>query len=229
LARRGKLIYDEELYGRSFVFEDRRDAGEALAEACSEVLGRAGLVYAIPRGGVPVAIPVAEALGAELDLLICRKLLIPWNREAGFGAVGPDGSVFVDRELADLLGLPEEAIEAAVEEQLREIAARNGRLRGGKGYPRSLSGLRVVLVDDGVAAGFTMGAALRFLGARGPGELVVAVPTGHARSLLRLSREADLVICLNVRSGPIFAVADAYRRWRDLTDEDVLRALGHRG
>ena len=226
LAKRGKLIYDEDLTGLEGVFKDRQEAGEALGKACSEVLGEADLVYAIPRGGVPVAVPVAEALDAELDLLICRKLLIPWNREAGFGAVGPDGSVFVDRDFARYLGLSERAIREAVEEQLREISWRNERLRGGRGYPASLEGKKVVLVDDGVAAGYTMSAALRFVKARRPREAVVAVPTGHLPSLLRLSSEADLVICLNVRSGYVFAVADAYRSWRDLTDQDVLEILG---
>ncbi len=225
LARVGNLVYDEELFGLEGVFEDRRDAGERLAEACSSLLKKADLVYAIPRGGVPVAVPVARALKAELDLLLCRKLLIPWNREAGFGAVNPDGRVFVDEEFARALGLSDRAVEEAVREQMDEMERRNKALRSGRPYPEGLEGLRVVLVDDGIAAGYTMSAALEFVRARRASEVVIAVPTGCLSSVLRLSRACDLLLCLNVRPGPIFAVADAYRRWRDLTDEDVLRAL----
>jgi len=224
LVRTGRVLYDEELLGLMGVFEDRGHAGALLAEACVQAIRSADLVYAIPRGGVPVAVPVAGALGAELDLLICRKLLIPWNREAGFGAVSPDGHVYVDQRLARALGLTREEVREAIDEQLREVAQRNERLRGGRGYPR-LDGKRVVLVDDGIAAGYTMGAAAKFVRARGASELVIAVPTGHLEAVLRLAELADLLICLNLRSGPVFAVADAYRRWRDLTDEDVLRAL----
>ena len=226
LARTGNLIYDEELFGRERVFKDRSDAGLRLAEACSTVLGHVDMVYAIPRGGVPVAIPVARALKAELDLLLCRKLLIPWNREAGFGAVSPDGHVFVDEEFARMLGLSKRAVEEAVREQLEEMERRNKALRSGRPYPDSLEGLRVVLVDDGIAAGYTMSAALRFVKAKKASEAIVAVLTGSLGSVLRLARACDLLICLNVRPGPFFAVADAYERWRDLTDEDVLRALG---
>lgn len=224
LAREGKLVYDRELTDRVRVFADRHEAGLLLARACGQVLGSADLIYAIPRGGAPVGVPVAEALGAELDLLICRKLLIPWNKEAGFGAVRPDGRFFVDERLATFLGLSEHDIEEAIREQLREVEERNKRLRAGRPYP-GLEGKRVVLVDDGVAAGYTMRAALGFVRDKGAREAVIAVPTGHIRALEALAGEADLVICLNVRSGPFFAVADAYERWRDLTDDDVLEAL----
>ena len=225
LTRTGNLVYDEELFGRERVFRDRSDAGLRLAEACSAVLEHVDIVYAIPRGGVPVAVPVARALKAELDLLLCRKLLIPWNREAGFGAVSPDGHVFVDEEFARMLGLSKQVIEEAVREQLEEMERRNKALRAGRPYPDSLEGQKVVLVDDGIAAGYTMSAALRFVRAKKASEAIIAVPTGSLGSVLRLSRACDLLICLNVRPGPFFAVADAYERWRDLTDEDVLRAL----
>ncbi|PCN50433.1 phosphoribosyltransferase [Candidatus Geothermarchaeota archaeon ex4572_27] len=165
LVRLGNLYYDEELLDRVGVFADREDAGDRLGSACREVLGSADAVYAIPMGGVPVGAGVAKALSATLDLLICRKLLIPWNREAGFGAVAPDGTVYVDRELARQLGLGDEDVRAAVEEQLEEVKRRNRVLRGGRGYP-SLAGKAVVVVDDGIAAGYTMRAAVEFLRCR---------------------------------------------------------------
>lgn len=224
LVRLGNLYYDEELLDRVGVFADREDAGDRLGSACREVLGSADAVYAIPMGGVPVGAGVAKALSATLDLLICRKLLIPWNREAGFGAVAPDGTVYVDRELARQLGLGDEDVRAAVEEQLEEVKRRNRVLRGGRGYP-SLAGKAVVVVDDGIAAGYTMRAAVEFLRRRGARRVCVAVPTGHGSSVMAIAGIADVVICLNVRCGPIFAVADTYREWKDLTDEDVMRYL----
>ena len=224
LERRGKLVYDEELLGKTYVFRDRWEAGSKLGEACREVLGSAHYVLAVPMGGVPVGIRVSEKLGSKLDLILCRKLLIPWNREAGFGAVDPDGRVFVDGGLVRALGLSQDEVEAAIEEQLNEIKLRNEVLRGGRPHP-DLRGLRVVLVDDGVAAGYTMSAAVNFSRSKGAREVVVATPTGSLDSLKRLAGHADLVLCLNVRSGPWFAVADAYAEWRDLDFEDVLRYL----
>jgi len=227
LSRRGNVVYDEELLGKFHVFKDRFHAGELLGEACRSVLDRADYVFAVPMGGVPVGLMVSKALGSEFDILICRKLLIPWNREAGFGAVSPDGNYFVDEAFARSIGLSDQDIQEAVEEQLEEIRRRNELLRRGRGYP-SLEGLRVVLVDDGVAAGYTMAAAIGFVKSRKAREVVIATPTGCLDSLLRLSRSVDLMVCLNIRSGPWFAVADAYQEWRDLDYEEVLSLLRER-
>ncbi len=224
LARRGNIVYDRDLAEKSFIFKDRVDAGRKLAEACKQVIGEVDYVYAVPRGGVPVGVQVALTLKSKFDLIICRKLLIPWNREAGFGVVDPDGNVFVDEVFAAMIGLTEEDIEQAIREQLGEIKHRNEVLRGGKPYPK-LNGRSVILVDDGVAAGYTMNAAVNFVKNRGASKVYIAVPTGHYRSLLKLSGKVDLILCLNVRSGPWFAVADAYINWCDLTDEDVMKYL----
>jgi len=228
LSRRGNVVYDEELLGKFHVFKDRLHAGKLLGEACRSVLGGADYVLAVPMGGVPVGLMVSKALSSKFDILICRKLLIPWNREAGFGAVSPDGSYFVDEAFARSIGLSDRDIQEAVEEQLEEIRKRNELLRQGRGYP-SLEGLRVVLVDDGVAAGYTMTAAVEFVKSRKAGEVIIAVPTGCLDPLLKLSRHVDLIVCLNIRSGPWFAVADAYVEWRDLDYEDVLNLLETRG
>lgn len=228
LSRRGNVVYDEELLGKFHVFKDRLHAGKLLGEACRFVLGRADYVFAVPMGGVPVGLMVSRALNSEFDILICRKLLIPWNKEAGFGAVSPDGSYFVDEAFARSIGLSDRDIEEAVEEQLEEIRRRNELLRQGRSYP-SLENLKVVLVDDGVAAGYTMTAAVEFVRSRKAREVVIATPTGCLDSLLRLSRSVDLVVCLNIRSGPWFAVADAYMEWRDLDYEAVLNLLRELG
>lgn len=227
-SRRGNIVYDEELLGKLYVFKDRSHAGKLLGEACRSVLGGADYVFAVPMGGVPVGLMVSKALNSKFDILICRKLLIPWNREAGFGAVSPDGSYFVDKAFARSIGLSDSDIQEAVEEQLQEIRRRNELLRGGRDYP-SLEGLRVVLVDDGIAAGYTMTVAIGFVRSKKAREVVIVTPTGCLDSLLRLSKSVDLIVCLNVRSGPWFAVADAYVEWRDLNYEEVLSLLREHG
>lgn len=223
LARSGKLIYDESLYGRFWVFEDRLDAGRKLADALREISENFDLIMAIPRGGIPVAFEVAREFGVRMDILIARKILIPWNREAGFGAVSPDGRYFVDEELARILGLGESEIEEALREQMLEIESRKRILRLGKPYER-LNGTSVVVVDDGIAAGYTMVAAVEFLRRMGAEKVLVAVPTACQDTLGRLENLADLIVALNLRRSP-FAVADAYKRWRDLDDSDVLKIL----
>ncbi|MHC1628340.1 MAG: phosphoribosyltransferase [Candidatus Nezhaarchaeales archaeon] len=228
LTQTGKIIYDEELLGKLHVFKDRLHAGRELGTACREVLKEVDYVLAVPMGGIPVGVMVSKEFNAKFDIVICRKLLIPWNREAGFGAVDPDGRYFVDEAFARSIGLSDHDIKEAIEEQLNEIKRRNEVLRGGRGYP-SYDGLRVTIVDDGVAAGYTMTAAMNFVKSRGAKEVVIAVPTGCLESLLRLSDKADLIICLNVRSGPWFAVADAYVEWKDLEYGDVLDILRKAG
>ena len=228
LSRKGNIVYDEEVLGKFGVFRDRLHAGELLGEACRLALGRADCVLAVPMGGVPVGLMVSKALKSSFDIVICRKLLIPWNREAGFGAVGPDGSYFVDEPLVRSIGLSDRDIQEAVREQVEEIKRRNELLRQGREYP-SLDGLRVVLVDDGVAAGYTMRAAVEFANSKKAKEVVIATPTGCLDSLLKLSKIVDLIVCLNIRSGPWFAVADAYVEWRDLDYEDVLSLLRKHG
>jgi predicted phosphoribosyltransferase len=221
----GNIVYDLDLYNRHGVFNDRFDAGIKLSNACREVFDHVDYVFAIPMGGVPIGVEIAKALNAEFDLLICRKLLIPWNREAGFGAVDPDGNVYVDLEFARELGLTESDVESAVKEQLNEIEKRNVRLRGGRPYP-NLEGKSVILVDDGIAAGYTMNSAIKFCRKRGANKISIAVPTGSTRSVKLLSQYVDLILCLNLRDDIWFAVADAYKFWRDLNEDDIMKLLG---
>lgn len=224
LSQKGKLVYSEELLGKFYVFKDRLQAGILLGEACRQVIKEADYVLAVPMGGVPIGLMVSKALKAKFDIIICRKLLIPWNKEAGFGAVNPDGSYFVDQAFAMSLGLSDHDIENAVREQIEEIRRRNELLRRGRDYPR-FNDLRVVLVDDGVAAGYTMKAAIDFVKSRSAKKVFVAVPTGCLESLMKFSEHADLIVCLNIRSGPWFAVADAYVEWKDLDYDYVVRLM----
>lgn len=221
LVRDGNIIWDEELREKYYVFKDRVDAGRKLAEACKILFKNIDIVYAIPYGGVPIGYEVAKELDSSFDLLICRKLLIPWDREAGFGAIDPDGNIYVDEDFTSYLGLSKSEIESAINEQLNEIRNRNKILRGDRPYP-SLNGKSVILVDDGIAAGYTMSIAVKFVRNKMADNIIVASPTGSLRSIIRLAKQVDYILCLNIRSSEVFAVADAYVRWRDLTDRDIM-------
>jgi putative phosphoribosyl transferase len=159
-----------------------------------------------------------------LDIIIARKLQIPFNPEAGFGAMGPDGEVIVNEELLSQLRLTEEAVKAQIKKTEEVIRKRDHLFRAGKPFP-SCKDRSVIVVDDGLASGYTMLAALKYIRKKIPSRLIAAVPTGTARTIKKILTETDEVICLNARSGFSFAVADAYRNWYDLTDEDVLTIL----
>ncbi|BEP18365.1 phosphoribosyltransferase [Pyrofollis japonicus] len=182
---------------------------------------RPRIVYAIPAGGVPVGIVVAERLGAVLDVVPVKKATFPWTTEAGFGAVAPGGTVVVDKAVAALLG--EEVAEEQVARASEAVKRRLALLRGTPRYPR-LDNTPVLVVDDGIAAGWTMVAATRFLNGLGA-RVYAAAPTGSIDGSKRVAEEARRVAVLNLRGGPVFAVADAYVEWRDLGDDKVLEML----
>ena len=213
-----------ELREKEAVFRDRRHAGQVLAGMLAAAGEGEGVVLALPAGGVPVAIPVAEALGMTLDVAVVSKILLPWNTEAGYGAVAFDGTVRINDELVRRLGLDEAAIAEGVEETRRKVERRKRLFRGERPFPE-LAGRTVIVIDDGLASGFTMLAALEAIGGKGAGRRVVAVPTGHAGSVEAVAREAEAVYCANIRSRYPFAVAAAYRTWRDVAEADVAGML----
>ncbi|MEJ2183136.1 MAG: phosphoribosyltransferase family protein [Nitrospirota bacterium] len=217
----GRLLEDRTLRDRRFIFRDRVDAGRRLAEFLRAEARGDELVLGIPAGGVPVGYALMKGLGLAFDLLVVRKLRIPGNPEAGFGALAPDGRMVLNDTLLRGLGLGREDIEREAERTRKVMEHRNETYRHGRPFP-DVRGRRVIVTDDGLASGYTMLAALGFLGRRGAGSLVVAVPTASLRTVRTVQREADLVACLNVRSGFPFAVAEAYMHWHDLTDEEVM-------
>ena len=156
-----------------------------------------------------------------LDLIIVRKIQLPWTTEAGFGALDPAGQAILNEDLLRRMPLSPEEIEAQVKKTAAVMRQREERLRGGKPYAR-LDGQTALVVDDGLASGYTMRAALQFLKAQGAARLIVAVPTGSERTVWDLLPLVDELYCLNVRGGFSFAVADAYENWYDLTEEEVL-------
>lgn len=206
------------------LFRDREDAGIKLAEMLKEYEGGNALVLAIPAGGVPVATSMARKLKLELDLAVVSKITLPWNTEVGYGAVAFEGTVKLNKEMISQMGLTMEEIEEDVEEAKRKVERRYHKFRGSAPFP-DLSSRTVILIDDGVASGFTMLVAVEALKNKGANKLVVAVPTAHLQTLEKLSKEVYRIYCANIRGGWGFAVADAYQTWYDVEEEVVLDIL----
>ncbi len=220
-----KIVEEPSYRERTFVFRDRFHAGKILAEKLREYgSNREALVLAVPAGGVPVGYVVAREIAVLMDVVVVRKAQIPWNPEAGFGAVTWDGEIVLNESLLGSLVLTERMIEESIMKTRRIIQERIRMFRGDRPMP-DLRGKTVILVDDGLASGFTMLAAARSVRKREPEKVVVAVPTASLRAVQLLRSEADEIVCLNIRSGPIFAVADAYKNWYDLSDEEVVEIL----
>jgi predicted phosphoribosyltransferase len=221
----GDITDNPRLREQRFVFLDRHDAGKQLGAFIKTLHAVSHpLVLAIPAGGVPVGREVAAALGAPLSLAIVRKIRIPGTTESGFGAVTWDGQVLINERLREALGLSSADVDEAVAETRENVSARVARFTGGRPVP-AMEGKTVILIDDGLASGFTMLAAIQSVRERYPARIVVAVPTASASSAALVSRQADTLVCLNIRSGRTFAVAEAYREWYDLDDREVLEEL----
>lgn len=222
-ALRG-LVERADLRDREAVFQDRAHAGALLTRMLAPCAD-APRVLAIPAGGVPVAVAVARQLDLPLGVAVVSKITPAWNSEAGYGAVAWDGTVRLNDELLRHFGLSEREITEDVQRARDKVRRRTRLLLRGRSWP-DLGGGNVVLVDDGLASGFTMRVAVEAVRRAGAGGIIVAVPTGHARSVEYLLPLVDAVVCPNVRSGRDFAVADAYEHWSDLDDRDVASLLG---
>ncbi|MFO8010926.1 MAG: phosphoribosyltransferase family protein [Dehalococcoidia bacterium] len=208
----------------STLFEDRNDAGQRLAEALTSYSSLDVLVLAIVRGGVPVAIEVAYRLGADLDIIIPRKIPIPTEPEAGYGAVTEDGTVVLNDRLVRQIGLSRSQIDRQAEEVKKEIARRSSAYRAV--IPMAeVAGRRVIIVDDGLASGYTMIAAVNSVRNGQATQVAVAVPTCSESAYELVKPKVDDLVTLNIGRGPFFAVASYYRHWHDLTDEEVVEQL----
>lgn len=212
------------LHERTAVFHDRADGGEVLAELLAPLRTERPLVLGIPAGGVPVAARVAQRLDCCLDVAVVSKVTVPWNTEAGYGAVAFDGTLRLNESLLACLGLSEEQVRQGIERTREKVRRRVELFRGDRLFPE-LAGRTVILVDDGLASGFTMQVAVEALRQAGAKRIVAAVPTGHLEAVRKLAEQADQVCCANIRSGWSFAVAAAYRHWRDVSERQAARIL----
>ena len=203
------------------MFEDRRDAGKQLGSALTDYRDTEVIVLAIPRGGVEVGYQVAQALDAEFSLVVVRKLPFLDNPEAGFGAIAEDGSTVIIQQAA--YGLSQDTIEHVVKMQQKEVERRVRVLRGGSPLP-DLKDRTVILVDDGIAMGSTMRAAIKLCKNEGAGRIVVAAPVSGARRAREIEALVDEMVILE--KPPFFrAVAQVYRNWYDVSDQEVLRIM----
>ena len=203
-----------------YVFKDREDAGRVLAKKLS-LKGKEQVILTIPSGGVPVGYVIARELNIPMDVIISRKIQVPYNPEAGFGAVAPDGSMILNEHLVRELGLTKGEITSLANQALDEIRKRNRIFRKDRPLP-NVVGKTVILVDDGLASGYTMLAAIKSIRKQRPMRIIVAVPTAPFSSARLVSQHVDKLICLNMRGGALFTVADAYQKWYDLKDDEVM-------
>jgi putative phosphoribosyl transferase len=205
------------------LFEDRRDAGRRLAAELTPFSGPNSIVLSLPRGGVAVGYEVATTLGIDMDVLISRKIGAPGNPELAIGAVAEIDGLWVDQSAIELLGVSPEYVNAEAERQRQEIGRMIQLYRQGRNLT-SLAGRTAIVVDDGIATGYTMLAAVKGVRESGAGSLVVAVPVAAPEPLWRLANEADRVVCL-VTPVPFYAVGYHYVGFDQLSDEDVARYL----
>lgn len=206
------------------IFDDRTHAGRVLAEHLTEYADDPGvIVLGLPRGGVPVAYEVATALSAPLDVLIVRKLGVPGHRELAMGAIASGGVRVVNDELVRTLGIGRDDIEETARVEQAELEQREERYRRGR-PPPDLEGRTVIVVDDGIATGSTMQAALTGLRQLGPAKLVVATPIASDTACAQLRGFADEVVCASTPS-PFRAVGQGYRRFGQTSDAEVEELL----
>lgn len=208
------------------IFADRTDAGRQLAKALGQLRDRDPLVLALPRGGVVVGYEVAAALGAPLDVFVTRKIGAPANPEYAIGAISETGDVQVNRDEIAFLGIDDAYLARELGEQRREIQRRAALYRDG--HPLTpTSGRTVILVDDGIATGFTMFASVRAIRATAPRELLVAVPVAPPPTVSQLRREVDRVEVLH-SPEPFYAVGNWYGDFSQVSDEEVTALLARR-
>jgi len=222
------MVHDLPVYrDRVHVFADRAEAGRVLASMLEDYRGTDAIVLAIPAGGVPVAVEIARALGLPLDVAVVSKITLPWNTEAGYGAVAWEGTVGINDEMRFGFLLADHVVEEGTAHARTKVQRRLAAFRGDRPFP-DLSARTVILVDDGLASGFTMRVALEALRKAGARSIVLAIPTAPEHTVQDLKALVEELYCPNVRGGRSFAVAEAYRRWHDVDEieaKELLEAL----
>ena len=206
------------------LFDNRFDAGHQLAAKLAEYKEKQVVVVAIPNGGVAVAVPVALDLGADLDLVISRKIPLPLSPEGGFGAVTDDGTLMLDDDLVQKVGLSPQQINYQVS-QVRAAIRQRSLLYQTDKRPVVMAEKVVIIIDDGLAAGYTMTAAVNSIRQRRPGKIIAAVPVGPADAVKRVAKVADAVVTCAVGEETRFYVSDYYRFWHEITDNEVVQLL----
>jgi predicted phosphoribosyltransferase len=209
----------------NYRFKNRKEAGRLLAEKLEQYVGRADVVLALPRGGVPVAYEIAARLKAPLEIFLVRKLGVPGHEEFAMGAIASGGLWFVSDKVVQQLGISRQQIKQIVEREERELE-RRAQVYGIEFSETNVRGRTVILVDDGLATGSTMRAAIAALRQKHPGVLVVAVPVGSPSTCDEVEKEADELVCVQ-KPENFRAVGEWYEDFSQTTDDEV-RDLLHR-
>lgn len=205
-------------------FADRTEAGKMLGEALSNYAGKTDvLVLALPRGGVPVAYEVAKALAAPMDLWLVRKLGVPGQEELAMGAMAGKDTRVLNQEIINLLNIDQASLNATIAREQAELERRNSRYRQGM-PPPDIQGKTIILVDDGLATGATMRAAIASLRHAGAARIIVAVPVAAGSASEKIRKEADKLVCLYTPE-PFYGVGQWYDDFSQTTDEEVLALL----
>ncbi len=207
---------------RSPLFENRYDAGNKLAIKLEEYKNQQVVVLAIPNGGVPVAVPVALALKADLDIVVARKLPIPLLPEGGFGAVVDDGTTIFNNEILKSINLNESQINYQVNKVRNDIRQRSLAYRNNRTLAL-LKGKTAIIVDDGLASGYTMLAAAESVKRRQPSRIIVAVPAASEAAVSLVEKVANFVVTVETAHVQKFYISDYYRYWNDLSDQEGVR------
>ena len=206
-------------------YQDRTEAGQVLArDLINTKFETRPVVLAIPNGGIPVGVEIATELDADLDAIIVRKLQIPGNPEAGFGALTSHGALLLNESLVRSVGLKQNQIDMVVQQTQDQIDRRKADYQGLVGIA-DLSKKDVILVDDGLASGYTMMAAIESVRSLSPNSITVAVPTSSESAANLVGEAVGSFLCPWVESGFIFAVANAYKNWHDVPDSEVIEIL----
>jgi len=213
-----------ELKNKTGVFKDRTHAGNILGEMLEPYPLENAVVFGIPAGGVPVALAAASRLGLPLDAAVVSKITLPWNTEAGYGAVAFDGTYKLNEALIAQLSLSENQIREGIRKTRSKVERRSKSFRGERPFPE-VRGRPVILVDDGLASGFTMRTSIEALRHAGADHIIVAVPTAHDQAVADMASLAEAVFCANIRKGGRFAVAEAYRHWYDVSEAEVMEMM----
>ena len=211
----------EQLEKSEILFENRREAGKKLAAELAAYAGPKTVVLAIPNGGVPIAIEIANSLKADLELLVCRKFALPMNPEGGLGAVAEDGTSILNEDVIQRNGISREQIDHEVSQVIANVKQRSLKYKGDT-LPLRLTGKTAIIVDDGLASGITMTVAVESVKHRRPKDIIIAVPVASKTGYNRALKASGKVITLAVAGMPVFYLADFYRHWQDISDNEVI-------
>ncbi len=219
-----KVFEFQQYRNKQFVFRDRAEAGQVLSGMLEAYRETDTLILAIPDGGVPVAVVLSDELNLPIDVAVVSKVTPQWNTEVGFGAVAFDGTVRVNQEFPQAVGMSNQEVQKRIAFTKKKVRRREKIFRGGKPLPK-IAGRVVLLVDDGLATGSTMSVAVESVRKAEAKKIIVAVPTAHQEALNLISKDADELYCANVRSGFHYAVAQAYKFWTDVTEPEAAELL----